>query len=280
MIKAIQTLRSGFTDGFMLAATYLGDEIAFLAVAVAIYWCVDTRFGFRLINVYLLGCAAVEGIKGLVARPRPYTYDGIASVGERTSGWSFPSGHSHSIANLSTQLGSRYRRAYVIVPLAVVSCLVAFSRLYLGQHFLSDVLTGLTLGFCFAVLLSRLFDLLGDREEYIAAVVAPLCFILLIVLMLTGAVSGGTLDVLGGYSAVTIGYFVQKRYVGFTARHRSWWRTLLKLALGLAITLGVKEGLKFVFPQGDAILYNFVRYFAVGIVASLAMPALFEAIKL
>ena len=84
IIQHIQSVRNAFFDGLFSFVTLIGDEMFFILVAVALFWCVDKRFGYKLINVYLLGCACVEGIKTLVARPRPYTYDGIVSVSQRT----------------------------------------------------------------------------------------------------------------------------------------------------------------------------------------------------
>lgn len=279
VIKAIQSLRTPFWDTAMKAITVLGDELLFMVVAVVIFWCFDKRFGYKLINVYLLGCTVIEGVKAIVGRARPYTYDGVTSVGEKTSGYSFPSGHSHSIANLSTQLCQKTRKSFVYIITGVITLLVAFSRLYLGQHFLTDVIVGVTLGIGLALLLSMLFELLGDREEYLVLGVFPLCAIILLVLVLVGDPSAGALKVLGAYSAVSLGYFLEKKYVRFNEKNK-WYFQLLKVVIGLVLTLIVKEGLKLIIPQTMPVLYGFVRYFAVGITASLAVPALFKLTKL
>lgn len=279
IIRHIQLMRHWFADGFFSAVTLLGDELFFMAIAAAIYWCYDKRFGFKLINVYLLGCACVEAIKGLVGRERPYTHGGIESVGEKTSGGSFPSGHSHSIANLSTQLSQRFKRLYVIIPAAAICLLVAFSRLYMGQHYLSDVLVGLMMGVMLAMLFSYLFELLGDREDRIFLVVAPLCFVAAIVFACLGKGEGTAMKVLGGYSAVAIGYFIEKRFV-CSEIPKKWYLLLLRLVLGLGFTVLFKEVLKFAFPATIPVLYDFLRYFITALVAILGMPALFKALKI
>ena len=84
VIKAIQNIRNPFLDALFSAITVLGDEMFFIIVGAILYWCFDKRFGYKFINVYLLGNACIEGIKSLVARPRPYTHEGIVSVTERT----------------------------------------------------------------------------------------------------------------------------------------------------------------------------------------------------
>lgn len=279
IIRHLQTLRTPFIDALASGITFLGDELAFIVVAVVFYWAVDKRFGFKLINVYLLGQCALEGLKNVVRRPRPYTYEGIVSVTEPTGGYSFPSGHSHSVSNVSTQVCSRYRKTWVIVSLAALCVLVAFSRLILGQHFLSDVLVGLALGVGVAIGLGALFELLGDKEEYVVLGVFPLCVIVGIIVAATGQAVAmkKVLDVAGAYGAITLGYFVEKRYVKSTAP-KKWYIAVIRVVVGLALTLGIKEGMKAFIPKDLPMLYNYLRYFVVGAFASVGAPALFKLI--
>lgn len=281
IIQHIQNIRSTFLDGLFLIVTNLGAEIFFIVVAVVFFWCVDKRYGYKMMNVFILGAACMEGLKNIVKRPRPFTHDGIESVGEKTSGDSFPSGHSHAISNLSTQVYMKYRRREVLITGIIVSLIVAFSRLYLGQHFLTDVLAGLALGVCFATLFSMLFELLGDREEYVVLGVFPICIIVELVLVFTGAAAstGSVQDVLGAYAAITLGYFIEKRYVKCDVR-AVWYVQLIKVVAGLAIALGIKEGFKLFLPQSVPILYNFLRYFITAFAAVVGIPALFKLTKL
>lgn len=279
IIEHIQRIRCAFLDWFFLITTNLGDELFFILVAVALFWCIDKRFGYKLINVYLLGCACIEGVKHIVKRPRPFTHDGVVSVGKETSGYSFPSGHSHSIGNLSTQLSCQYRRLPVYITCGVVTLIVLFSRLYLGQHFLSDVIVGVAFGVGFALLFSMLFELLGDREEYIVLGVFPLCMIIMLILVCTGSQSGSVMTVLGGYSAVSLGYFLEKRYVKLNVKTK-WYFQILKIVIGLALTLFIKEGFKLFLPEDIPFLYNFVRYFITAFVASFVVPLIFKYCRL
>ena len=228
IVKSIQTLRNPFFDWFFSLITYLGDEMFFIVVAVIIFWCVNKRFGYKLINVYLLGSACIEGLKALVAHPRPYTHDGIVSVGKKTSGYSFPSGHSHSIANLSTQVANNFRIKWTYFVFSAIVLLVMFSRMYLGQHYLSDVIVGMALGIGFAFAFSFLFELLGDKEEYAVIGILPLCVIIAIVLWALG-VSGGAYKVLGAYGAISIGYYIEKKYIKLNVKAK-WYIQIIKVA--------------------------------------------------
>ena len=37
----LENILTPFWDAFFSAVTYLGDEIFFMAIAIAVYWCVD-----------------------------------------------------------------------------------------------------------------------------------------------------------------------------------------------------------------------------------------------
>ena len=285
IIRGLQAIGNAFFDAVNIGITYLGDEIFFIVVAVLLYWCVDKRFAYKFMNVYILSVAANEGLKSLVKRARPYTREGIRSIGAETSGYSFPSGHSQSIANISTQVNMRWkknvaRKVFLSVGI-VATVLVMFSRMYLGQHYLTDVLMGAAIGIVLALLLSLLFELLGDREEWIAVGIVPLCLTIAIVLSALGAEGvGNIMTVLGAYTAIAIGYFCEKKFVEYDVRSSKWWKYGIKAVVGLATTLALKEGLKLAFDPDVYILYNFLRYFIVGLWASLCCPLIFKLARL
>jgi membrane-associated phospholipid phosphatase len=99
-------------------------------------------------------------------RPRPE----LAFVHLGT--YSFPSGHAAvsaaTFTTLAYLLGRRYPSFGARVLIAVVSVvamlLVGFSRLYLGAHYLSDVLAGLSLGLAWASLCLLAYTIWGDRD--------------------------------------------------------------------------------------------------------------------
>jgi membrane-associated phospholipid phosphatase len=92
----------------------------------------------------------VNGVKLLIARPRPVLDEIVATA----TGYAFPSGHSAqalaAYCALAYLLNPRLRRRLTRVALwtgaALVVAVVGFSRLYLGVHWLTDVLGGYVIG--------------------------------------------------------------------------------------------------------------------------------------
>jgi undecaprenyl-diphosphatase len=80
---------------------------------------------------------ATEGLKLAVNRTRP---DGE----QRRSNSSFPSSHAANAATLALVLGLRWPR--LSPAFWLLAGVVAYSRMYLNRHFLSDVLVGMAIG--------------------------------------------------------------------------------------------------------------------------------------
>ena len=111
--------------------------------------------GFQLVGITFLTCIitliSVELIKRNVARLRPINNEEIKHllrIVYQTKNYSFVSGHAAFSFTLSflvfkiLQKQTKYIAVIFIFPL-----LFTYSRLYLGVHFLSDILSGILLGF-------------------------------------------------------------------------------------------------------------------------------------
>ena len=49
----LESIRIPVLNEFMLAVTYLGDEIAFLVTALILMWCADKKSGYYVLSVDL-----------------------------------------------------------------------------------------------------------------------------------------------------------------------------------------------------------------------------------
>lgn len=147
--------RTSTLTGLFRALTAVGDAASLstltAAVAAALAWHTRTWRPLWIAALTLAGSQTlVYTIKGLVGRPRPGT--GFALATE--TGYSFPSGHATSglaafgvLAWLSTsRITHRPARVIVWAAAAGLAIGVGLSRIYLGVHYLSDVLAAWALG--------------------------------------------------------------------------------------------------------------------------------------
>ena len=100
----------------------------------------------------LLNTASTTLLKNVVKRERPYnTYTGIFPD-KIESDYAFPSGHTSSAFATATSLAIATKKWYVAVPAFAWSASVGYSRIYLGQHYPSDVIMGAIVGTSSAII--------------------------------------------------------------------------------------------------------------------------------
>jgi len=86
------------------------------------------------------------GLKKVFKRDRPFKrYPEFVSVISPHQ-YSFPSGHSSSAFAMSTAVARAYPKWYIIAPAVIWGGSVAYSRMYLGVHYPTDVAAGAALG--------------------------------------------------------------------------------------------------------------------------------------
>ena len=92
-------------------------------------------------------CLFSYTMKIIIQRPRPYdAYPNQLIIDKPSNTYSFPSGHTTVAFCTATNMALYYRKWYVIVPAYLWAGSVAYSRMYLGKHYPSDVLGGIILG--------------------------------------------------------------------------------------------------------------------------------------
>ena len=127
----------------------------------------------KKISLGVLFCLAFTGVSNLVlkaifSRQRPLEYMLIDE-----SGYSFPSGHSMiSIAFYGFLIYVGYKliknkwvRVTYITTLCLLIATIAFSRLYFGVHYPTDILAGLTIGYVLLCLYIKLFETKIFKKE-------------------------------------------------------------------------------------------------------------------
>ncbi len=111
-----------------------------------------TRTGFIFVTIAVPGIFA-DIMKPVFARARPVllfreNLFGFTWASPHANAWSFPSGHSVTVAALAVALYAIYPPAWPAY--ALLAFFVMASRIILDQHYLSDVIAGFYIGFAFA----------------------------------------------------------------------------------------------------------------------------------
>jgi membrane-associated phospholipid phosphatase len=151
----LQLHRSPFVTGAMRLATSFGapPTATCIAVATAFYllWRQRHRYWFAALVLSVLGGALLNRLLKLAFhRARPHFDDPILTL----TGYGFPSGHTMIAsvlygvvaAYLCAQTPDWHRRLLIAAAASVLIALVGFSRIYLGAHYLSDVLAAMAEG--------------------------------------------------------------------------------------------------------------------------------------
>ena len=159
VFMTLQNLRTGWVDDVMIAATEIGSAMVAIAVIASVSLLLACKRCWRTLAYWLTAVGFAQALvwilKMTLERARPMAmYDG-------TDAFSFPSGHAATSIVLygflafllAREKSSRMRWAIMLLAAALVG-LIAFSRLYLGAHWLSDVLASLSLGTAWVALLS------------------------------------------------------------------------------------------------------------------------------
>lgn len=148
MLYVQENIRCGVLDPVMKFFSLIGNAgILWIAVGL-ILLC---QHGYRTAGFDMLlalaVCAAINNlvIKEIVMRLRPYeTIQGLTTVIAPLTSWSFPSGHASSSFASAYALGRARGGKWWL--LYIPATLIAVSRVYVGVHYMSDIIAGAVVG--------------------------------------------------------------------------------------------------------------------------------------
>ncbi len=294
----LEGLRSPVLDAVMQFFTYFGEELVFTVLALIIFWCVDKREGYYLLFVGFVGTILNQFLKLLCRIPRPWVRDPsfpiVESARGSATGYSFPSGHTqNAVGTLGGLARWNKNRALRVVCIAV-ALLTSLSRMYLGVHTPLDVGVSLVIA---AVLVFVLYPLVRRCAD------EPKRMLVLLGVMLALAVAfvcyanfarfpadvdpdnlyegrKNSFSLLGALLGFFVAYPIERGHIRFDER-AAWWVQVLKVVLGLAGLLAIKEGLKALFAAAGFtwVGSNAIRYFAVILFAALVWPLCFPLLR-
>lgn len=292
LLYLLEKLRLPGLNEFMLLITRLGEETAFLAIALVVFWCVDKRRGYFLMAVGFAGTIINQFLKLCFRVPRPWVLDEgftiLEQAREAATGYSFPSGHTQMAVGTFGALAVTEGRKPLQWLFWTLGFLVAFSRMYIGVHTPWDVAASVVIALVLVGGLRKPMMQGGRREmkALIAGVLAMALGLLCYVEFwkFPADVDGHNLasgmknayTMLGCLAGVAMVYLLEQKYVNFDTK-AVWWAQVLKVILGIGAVLLVKEGLR---APLEALLGEYpgraVRYFLIVLTAGLLWPMTFR----
>ena len=297
-LRWLESIRIPGLNEFMLAVTYLGDEIAFLVVALILFWCVDKRRGYYVLAVGFLGTITSQFMKIWCRVPRPWYQDKnftiLEQAREGAGGYSFPSGHTQS--SIGTFGGIAVTsKSLVIRALCLAACvLVPFSRMYVGVHTPLDVAIGAVISVVILLVMHPL--VLGKEGKYLPYVLAAMTVISVAYVLFLHIYSfpaevyvydalaettpwqsaaKNAYTLLGSLLGFLVVYTADQKWMHFSEK-AVWWVQIIKVVLGLVLVLAVKEGLSSLFTNAFGYFPGrAARYFLIVVVAGVVWPLCF-----
>ena len=276
ILQFFESIRCPALDWVFAVFSFLGQTPVLTAMIAVTYWAISKRAGeFILFNV--LSAAATNGaVKDAVRRPRPYV-KGVVTVGgtenpllgDVSSSYSFPSGHSQNGGAGWLATGVCARKKWTVGVGAIVTLLILLSRVYLGVHYPTDVLCGGLLALCGVLLWRLVFSRFYRGRFWIFfAVSALLCLCMLY------AQSEDTAKSCGMAIGAAVGLLAEDKFVR-AEMPREIWKRIVRLLLGFAVLAAVYVICKFTFPS--TLWCDFARYALVLLAATFCVPLFFRA---
>lgn len=307
LILALQKL-SPALDGVMNFFTFLGRIEFYLLIIPVIYWVVDKRLGFRLLLILVTTDIFASTFKLLFHQPRPYWMGKVLGLGAETS-YGIPSSHASDSLAVWGYLAYRLNRKWLWILVSVFVFFIGLSRLYLGVHFLHDVLFGWLLGLVVIWVFIKTEDRVAawangqsiPSQIGVGFLVSLLVIVVgqLVQIWLSGIVDPpewstyATLartpvyafTLAGSLFGAIAGYVLMKRYALFE-NHGSGLQQLGRYVLGIVLLLVIYTGLDILFGMIAAdetmlgYTLRYLRYASATFLVTFIIPWIFLKIRL
>lgn len=295
ILYALEKIRTPFWDGVMSAVTQLGGEVIFIVAAVVVFWCVSKWEGYYLMTIAFCGTVLNQFLKLICRVPRPWVRDPnftiVESARAEATGYSFPSGHTQNAIGLFGGMARWGGRRWVRIGLTALALVIAFSRMYLGVHTPADVGVSLVLAAALVLGLYPLMRRAQEKPRYMGYVLAAMLVVsgAFVVFVETcgfpadmdaenlASGIGNAWKMLGAVAGMTLAWLLDRRYIHFETQ-AVWWVQVIKVAVGMALLLAIKSGLKapLLALLGHEGLAGGVRYFLLVLVAGAVWPLVFR----
>lgn len=282
-LQFLESLRTDFWVILFEGITMLGEETILISLIATLYFAYDKRLALRIGYITITSMCVNNTVKNLVKRPRPFAVGEVTPARAHTAtGYSFPSGHTQTIATWSTALAMYIREKWMGILAGIAIVAVGFSRLFLGVHYPSDVIVGAVLGVLIAVGLSIVYDRTKDIHR-LYGITTLILLPMAIWFMIT---ADPLYDDFFKLYGMLIGLFfatrLEEKYAPLTY-DVALWKKVLRVAIGLVVVLVIKESIKLIYVFDSlhiSLVLDAIRYMLLVIGGFGLCPVLFRKMNL
>jgi len=137
-------LANPYLGWFFNILTRLGSTFFMFVIGILLYVGRRRREGVLILASIVIGTFVALPLKLAILRPRPFATIPTAIAFDKEAGSSFPSGHA--VRTFAFAFVTSKLRPRLAMPLYLFACLIAFSRVYVGQHYPLDAFAGALIG--------------------------------------------------------------------------------------------------------------------------------------
>jgi len=283
LISLIQQALSPAFDWLFIFFTLLGEDIFYIGLIAVIYWCLHKKAGVIVAYVLLFGFYINYFFKMLFNMSRPDPAYRIIDKNDISHG--FPSGHAQSATTFWTwaALKTRHRALYIISPLLIL--LISFSRLYLGVHYLGDIIGGVIIGLVFTLITyvsyPHIEKFLGRHSERLRQLAVPVIALVLFavsLLVFPDTTRDDPATVCGALLGFSAGLAFESRYVDFSTDKIGNRTRVARLLIGLLVIGVLYVGLSLLLSSAN-VFTKFAKYAIITYAAAFIVPLIFKRVE-
>ncbi|MGD9396129.1 MAG: phosphatase PAP2 family protein [Candidatus Thorarchaeota archaeon] len=271
--------------GFFFLITQLGGTLFIVVALLIAYWAYNKRGAIFLTCILIVSIISEYYLKVIIANERPPASNWYPGVDPPN--YSTPSGHAQNSSTLYGWLTTRVKTWWIALLSIILVGLIGISRIYLGVHYLGDVLLGWGIGIAIVLVFVYLEKPAKDylskyNSEHLLVVLLIAGFLLTLIASLLPQPPNDNLGAYGGLTmGFAIGLILEMRFVNFTTEpyEGHMWRLILRVLIGLLLVIGVMYGLEPILAS-EVIWLRAVRYSLVAITGIFVWPAIFKKANL
>jgi membrane-associated phospholipid phosphatase len=160
-IVAIQSLGAWLEVPMKFFSNLGSENFIFLALPL-IYWSIDAKLGLQVALILITSNNLKPIFKMLFAGPRPYWVSPQVKAFVSEGSFGIPSGHAQDSVALWGIIAFNLRKRWAWMAAVLLAFFIGFSRLYLGAHFVHDVIAGWLIGGLLLWLFTKFWNPITD----------------------------------------------------------------------------------------------------------------------